>query len=147
MLTLLSWLRKAFGTPAATEPTLASVAHLGHGSFNFEVVGEQSYQSALRNVSAGRVERGERVTVACCLRYEINSHTHDPAVRVDTSSGRTIGYFPADQAAVHASAIHKLELDGDTAACQGVLVGGQPDKPSFGVWLDFKAKVLHAKAG
>ncbi|MFI5270098.1 MAG: hypothetical protein ACHQ7M_22195, partial [Chloroflexota bacterium] len=70
------------------------------------------------------------------------SHTHAPAVRVDASGGRTVGYFPAEQAEVYAAAMHTLERGGRSAECQGVLVGGQPDKPFLGVWLDFKPKLL-----
>jgi len=137
---MLSWLSKALGTPSATSVSTGTgaVANLGHGGFDFEIVGEQSYQDRLRQISAGRVEQGERVTFRCHLRYEINAHTHEPAVRVDASGGRTVGYFPAEQAEVYAAAIHALEAGGQSAECQGVLVGGRPGKPSFGVWLDFK---------
>jgi hypothetical protein len=41
-----------------------------------------------------------------------------------------------------ADAINKLEQRGEIAVCEGVLVGGQPDKPSFGIYLDFKPKLL-----
>jgi hypothetical protein len=137
---LLSWLRKALGL--TSDAGIGAVTNLGQGGFNFEVVGEQSYQNNLRRVSAGRVERGERVTFPCRLRYEINPHTHGPAVRVDTSDGRTLGHFPAAQSEVYASAFHLLEQGGGVGECLGVLVGGQPDKPSLGVWLDFKPKLL-----
>jgi hypothetical protein len=82
-----SWLRRALGTPAPNSP--ATLINVGMGGFNFEVVGEQSYQTQLRRVSAGRVERGERVTVACRLRWEMNSYTHAPAVRVESTDCRT----------------------------------------------------------
>lgn len=38
--------------------------------------------------------------------------------------------------------VQELEQGGQIAECQGVLVGGQPGKPSFGVWLDLKPKLL-----
>ncbi len=141
---MLAWLRALLGRPSAStsRPSEGRETNVGHGGFGFEVVGEQSYQSALRKVSAGRVERGERVTLVCHLRYEINSHTHGPAVRVDTSGGSTLGHFPASQALMFADAINKLEQRGEIAVCEGVLVGGQPDKPSFGIYLDFKPKLL-----
>ncbi len=137
---MLSWLRKSLGISSATDPV--ALANVGHGGFNFEVVGEQSYQGHLRKASGGRQERGERIVIGCRLRYEINSYTHAPAVRVDTTDGRTVGYFPAEQAALYASAFDELERGGHVAECQGVLVGGQPDRPSFGIYLDFKPKLL-----
>jgi hypothetical protein len=139
---MLLWLRKSLGIPSA--PGAGTSATLGHGSFDFEIVGEQSYQDRLRQISAGRAERGERVTFRCRLRYEINAHTHEPAVCVDASGGRTVGHFPAEQAEVYAVRIHALEQGGQSAECQGVLVGGQPGKPYFGVWLDFKPNLLGA---
>jgi hypothetical protein len=137
---MLSWLRRLLGISSAAD-TLALVI-VGNGGFNFEVVGEQSYQDRLSRASAGRVERGERIIVACRLRHEINPYTRSPAVRVDIAAGQTVGYFPAEQAGLYASALHELERGGRIAECQGVLVGGQPDSPSFGIWLDFKPKLL-----
>ena len=137
---MLSWLRRLLGISSAND-TLALVI-VGNGGFNFEVVGEQSYQDRLSRVSAGRVERGERIIVGCRLRYEVNPYTRRPAVRVDIAGDQTVGYFPAEQAALYASALDDLERGGRIAECQGVLVGGQPDRPSFGIWLDFKPKLL-----
>jgi hypothetical protein len=56
-----------------------------------------------------------------------------------------VGYFPAEQAALYASAFDELERGGRIAECQGVLVGGQPDSPGFGIWLDFKPKLLTSR--
>jgi hypothetical protein len=140
LLTVWSWLRKALRSPSDAGP--GGVANVGHGGFNFEVVGEQSYQNRLRKVSAGPADQRGRVTFQCHLRYEINSHTHAPAVRVDTSDGHTVGYFSAAQAEVYAAAFHELEEGGQSPECQGLLLGGQPGRPSFGVWLDFKPKLL-----
>lgn len=137
---VLSRLRRLLGLSAAAD-TLALLI-VGNGAFNFEVVGEQSYQDRLSRVSAGRVEKGERIIVACRLRYEVNRYTQRPAVRVDLAGGQTFGYFPAEHAALYASALDELERGGRIAECQGVLVGGQPGRPGFGIWLDFKPKLL-----
>ena len=137
---MLSWLRRSLGMSSAINP--AALVIVGNGAFSFEVVGEQSYQDRLSKVSAGRVEKGERIIVGCRLRYEINPYTHRPAVRVDVAGGQTVGYFPAEQAALYAPAFDELERGGHIAECQGVLVGGEPDRPSFGIWLDFKPKLL-----
>ena len=137
---MLSWLRRLLGISSATD-TLALLI-VGNGGFNFEVVGEQSYQDRLSSVSTDRLEKGERIIVGCRLRYEVNPYTRRPAVRVDIAGDQTVGYFPAEQAALYASALDELERGGRIVECQGVLVGGQPEKPSFGIWLDFKPKLL-----
>src|SRR5260370_34731772 len=99
---MLSWLRRLLGISSANDTLLLVI--VGNGAFNFEVVGQQSYQDRLSRVSAGRVEKGERIIVGCRLRYEVNPYTHGPAVRVDIAGGPTVGYFPAEQAALYASA-------------------------------------------
>jgi hypothetical protein len=67
-----------------------------------------------------------------------------PAVRVDASGGRTVGHFPAEQAEVYAPILREIEQSGRLAECVGVLVGGYEDRPTFGVWLDFKPSLLRA---
>jgi hypothetical protein len=136
----LSWLRRLGGSPVASP---SNVCACGDGNFDFEIVGEASYQDRLRRISAGRLESGvRRVSFSCHLRFEINGHTHKPAVRVDASGGRTVGYFPAEQAEVYAPILREIEQSGRKAECVGVLVGGYGDRPSFGVWLDFKPSLL-----
>ena len=92
---MLAHLRTLLGSPSASasHPTEGRETNVGQGSFGFEVVGEQSYQGALRKVSAGRVERGERVTLVCHLRYEINSHTHGPQCELTPAAERRSATF------------------------------------------------------
>jgi hypothetical protein len=136
----MSWFRRRGSTPDV-KPSKGCIC--GDGNFDFEIVGEASYQDRLRQISAGRRERGEsHVSFPCCLRFEINSHTHAPAVRVDASGGRTVGYFPAEQAEVYAPILQGIERSGRRAECVGVLVGGYGDHPTFGVYVDFKPALL-----
>jgi hypothetical protein len=124
---MLAWFRRSFGISSANRA--GAGANLGHGGFNFEVVGEQSYQNHLRKVSAGRVERE-------------NASLLD-AVSVTRSTLTPMRQRCALKSmALARSAFQELERGGDIAECQGVLVGGQPDKPSFGIYLDFKPKLL-----
>lgn len=135
---MLSWLRRL-----TTVPTAPSSCICGDGDFDFEIVGESHYQDRLSQISAGRQERGDaQVTFPCLLRFEINSHTHGPAVRVDASGGRTIGYFPAEQALVYAPILQAIERSGRRAECVGVLVGGFGERPTFGAYLNFKRDLL-----
>jgi hypothetical protein len=137
---VLSWLRRLGGSPDSHSNSCLC----GDGKFDYEIVGEASYQNRLRLISAGRRERGEQdVRFPCHLHFEINGHTHMPAIRVDASGGRTVGYFPAEQAEVYAPILQEIEQSGQKAECLGVLVGGHGDRPTFGVWLDFKPSMLH----
>jgi hypothetical protein len=139
---VLSWLRR-LGSSSAGTPS--NICKCGDGNFDFEIVGESFYQDRLRQISAGRRERGEQhVTFPCHLRFEINAHTRKPAVCVDASGGRTVGHFPAEQAEVYAPILREIEQSGRKAECVGVLVGGYGDRPTLGVWLDFKPSLLRA---
>jgi hypothetical protein len=111
-----SWLRKSLGMTPATDPV--ALTNVGQGGFNFEVVGEQSYQSHLQKLSGGREERGERIVVGCQLRYEINPRTHGPAVRVDAVGAGTVGHFPAEQEAASSILARRTNM----AELQNVLV-------------------------
>ena len=137
---MLPWLRRLRASPSGKG---LDGCPCGDGSFDFEIVGEAAYQGRLRQISAGRRESGEQdVRFPCCLRFEINSHTHMPAVRVDASGGRTVGYFPSEQASVYAPMLRSIEQSGRKAECLAVLVGGYADRPTFGVWLNFKPELL-----
>jgi hypothetical protein len=139
---MLSWLRRLGGSPSTSSPT---VCQCGDGNFDFEIVGESFYQDRLRQISSGRRERGEQnVTFVCHLRFEINAHTHLPAICVDASGGRTVGHFAAEQAEVYAPLVHEIEQSGRRAECVAELFGGYTDRPTFGVWLDFKPALLRS---
>lgn len=139
---MLSWLRHLGDSPTAAT---SKACLCGDGTFDFEIVGESFYQDRLRQISAGRRERGEQhVTFPCHLRFEINAYTHLPAICVNASGGRTVGHFAAEQAEVYAPILHEIEQSGRRAECFGVLVGGYGGRPTFGVWLDFKPSLLRA---
>ena len=139
---MLSWLRR-LGSQAAA--STSKECQCGDGNFDYEVVGESFYQDRLRQISAGRRERGEQhVTFPCHLRFEINAHTHLPAICVDASGGRTVGHFAAEQAEVYAPIIREIEQSGRRAECVAELFGGYANRPTFGVWLDFKPSLLRA---
>ncbi|HEY8950961.1 MAG TPA: hypothetical protein VIP78_00160 [Candidatus Dormibacteraeota bacterium] len=53
-----------------------------------------------------------------------------------------VGHFPAEVADIYAEALRKFEMAGLSAECRGMLAGGSPDKPTLGVWLDFKPNLL-----
>jgi hypothetical protein len=135
---MLSWLRRLTAAPPAQPGCVC-----GDGDFDFEIVGESHDQDRLSQISARRQERGDaQVTFPCFIRFEINSYTHGPAVRVEASGGRTIGHFPAEQATVYAPILQEVQRSGRRAQCVGVLVGGYGERPTFGVYLNFKRELL-----
>lgn len=96
--------------------------------FSFEVVGEASYQSALRKIAGpGSV----RSYFDATLQPE-PSNAHDAnAVRVEIQ-GKLVGYLPRSKAAKY-----KRVYRDSAQFCRCVVVGGGKSK-SLGVWLDFE---------
>lgn len=98
------------------------------GKYTVHLVGESSYQEAIRRASPGDLVR---------LLPE-PQNPHDPrAIRASDVTGATIGYIERD------SWLTRVMLDEGTAVLARVLevIGGEANKPSLGVVLE----VLTAK--
>jgi hypothetical protein len=107
------------------------------GNFGTEVVGEASYQDALRELGAEALARGQRVEVPMYLVADPTNRHDKKAVKIVGSHGKTVGYLPRDVAAEYQSDVLRLTRGtGRKICCRGVLVGGSSAKPSIGVWLD-----------
>lgn len=112
----------------------------GTDRFDFEIVGESQYQPALRRVAAATKanELGDQVFPVTLRREPRNPH--DPhAIAVLAYGQEVVGYFSRVDAEFHCKAIDALGKQ--VATCNGVLRGGQPGRPSYGVWLDFEMRM------
>jgi Protein of unknown function (DUF2510)/HIRAN domain len=98
------------------------------GRYCFGIVGEASYQPALRRISGGRRERGEDVEFDV-LVYREPDNPYDPnAVQVSVNGVGTVGYFRRDEAARAQPALMALEAAGQVLACPAFLIGGDGRK-------------------
>lgn len=99
----------------------------------FEVVGESHHQQGI----AAMRSSGEPVTA---LLVAETGNPYDPtAVRVLLSNGKraeNAGYLPRDIAAQWWPSLADMGRNGTIAAGQARFVGGTPQKPSHGVWVD-----------
>ena len=111
----------------------------------FGIVGEASYQPALRRISGGRRERGEDVEFeVLVLREPDNAHDSN-AVCVTVNGVGTVGYFRRDEAARAQRVLAKLEAEGQLLVCPAFLIGGEDGK-HLGVLLDLNfAKMEHGR--
>ncbi len=130
---LLLWIRKL--TTRAPDLRLE-----GPGDYDFEIVGEASYQDALEILAGGRTDDGHRrVLVTARLVHEDENPHDDQAVRVDVN-GRTVAYLTRASARIYRRWMAGQGHAGRTATCSAVIVGGWDHGPRgrghFGVKLD-----------
>ncbi|WP_395706830.1 hypothetical protein [Casimicrobium huifangae] len=117
-------------TPRELHPSSPSARLPGDGSFAFEIVGEASYQRALRKIAGEGKVRHECTAII----YLEDENPHDnKAVRVDID-GHTVGYFSRADARRYRKQIAKHGPI--TSECDALILGGGKGKPSLGVWLD-----------
>ena len=99
------------------------------------VHGESHYQPALHQTATLAIEDdGERVFQAILVAEPENEH--DPnAIAVYSTAGK-VGYVPSDEAPAYRPVFEEIARQGCRAGvCTGLLVGGTPTKPYFGVVL------------
>jgi hypothetical protein len=98
------------------------------GRYWFGIVGEASYQAALRRISGGRRERGEEVEFEALVRRDPDNPEDANAVCVLVNGVGTVGYFRRDEAARIQAALAALEEAGQVLACPALLIGGEDRK-------------------
>ena len=101
-----------------------------------KVVGESHYQDALRSL-AGQCVPGVdgRPSFRAVLIREHHNAFDQNAIAVHGPSGQ-VGYLARDDAARYLATFDALrDLGYDGGCCTGLLNGGEPDRPSFGVVL------------
>ena len=135
---MLRWL---FGGRKAAPPPIPSsmevTAHLLNDDGSVEVVGESHYQPALRAaVAACGTLAGEIPTTRAILMREPDN-PHDPhAVAIYLEGHEKIGYLSRADARAYGPVLRTLAGRGVLGACGARIYGGEPGRPSFGVWLD-----------
>jgi hypothetical protein len=111
------------------------------GEYDFEVVGESNYQTALKRLAGDHGTESADVEIVAELHLE-NSNPHDPkavAVRVE---GQTVGYLSREDARSFRRRLGQKGLGSATTTCGAHIVGGgtrrNGEKLSYGIRLDIK---------
>jgi len=103
---------------------------LFEGSESLEVTGESYRQTELRQIVTGI---GREVSAVLAPEPD---NPHDPNAVSVWAVGLKVGYLSREDAEVYQPAIVRLmEENATPVALIGRIFGGQPDKPSFGIWL------------
>lgn len=107
---------------------------VGPGKFEFDIVGEGSYQSALRAIAGAKTEEGVEHFCTAVLVLEDDNPHDSKAVRVDID-GRTVGYLSRKHAREY-----RKQVSRGTMTVPAVIVGGwkrgRGDTGHYGVKLD-----------
>ena len=107
------------------------------GDYNFDIVGEASYQDALDQLAGGKTDAGVHVQKLATLILEKNNPVDPNAVRVDIE-GHTVGYLSR----AHAVRFRKT-INRSNGVCPALITGGWKragSKGNYGVKLNFKFK-------
>lgn len=133
-LLLLIAIYRHFRSREARELSLASNFLAGRGDYDFEIVGEASYQENLARIAGTSPDGVEHYCEAVLEHQPWNIHDAN-AVRVKIS-GLTVGYIRRREAPL----VKKLLGHGGAAHCSAVIVGGWNhgalDQGHYGVKLD-----------
>lgn len=107
------------------------------GAYNFDIVGEASYQNALDQLAGGKTDAGVHVEKWATLIIEKDNPFDPNAVRVDIE-GHTVGYLSRTHAARFRKTINRSNCVAPALITGGwKRAGGQGH---YGVKLNFKFK-------
>lgn len=117
-------------TLAGSAPQTLKVTLLDGGTVGLEVVGESYYQD---NISALAEKLGREIVAV--LKHEPHNQYDSNAIAVMVG-GLKVGHLGRDDASRYLAGLKALEqAEGLPIALRGRIVGGDPDRPSLGVWL------------
>lgn len=118
-------------TAAGSSPQTLRVTVLDGGTVGLEVVGESYYQD---NIGALVKEFGRAIIAV--LTHEPHNEYDSNAIAVMVG-GLKVGHLGRDDARRYVPGLKALEkAEGQPIALRGRVLGGDDDRPSFGVWLD-----------
>lgn len=102
----------------------------------FDIVGESSYQGALRRIAGDRLLNEEEVFVRCVVASEPDNPSDPNAVAVYAEGFGKVGYFSRDDlAGTYGLLRERLIAEGAVGTCIGRLTGGWEEDIHIGVRL------------
>ena len=120
--------------------TTASIYKItGYKEFDFEIVGEHSYQQALKRIAGAKTETPKEHFAVATLNQEPNN-PHDPEACVVKINTETVGYLSKQEAFDFLDELDTLKIARSTFfLVDAVIIGGWKNKDSegsYGVKLD-----------
>lgn len=134
---LLEWLFGVGGSQPAE--AIIEPVHLAPGDgFNFEIVGEASYQPALDTICGGKCVDGHNLHKLAQLCFQTDN-SYDPDAVVVLIDRNVVGYVPRNVAKEIRQEILRLDPEERPITCDALVVGGWrrdwEDEGHYGVKL------------
>ena len=111
----------------------------GPGTYEFDIVGEASYQDALSKICGGKQEESAEHYADAELYLE-DDNPHDKKAVCVLIEGKTVGYLSRKEARAFRKQIEELGQENSVLLCKAIIVGGwkrsKRDEGYFGVRLD-----------
>ena len=131
-------LQLLFGSPAPQAKALEPI-HLEAGNdFDFEIVGEGSYQEALDDLCGGKCDDGHDLPAIAQLCFQ-EDNPHDANAVVVLINRKVVGYISRDRAPWIRSEILRINPHERPVICDAKIVGGWDrgygDEGHYGVKL------------
>lgn len=131
--------------PVTPEPTFDGPWWTPSKGFNFNIVGEGSYQDALSSIVGGHCLAGWDYRCEALIVPDPQNKHDENAVRV-TINLATVGFLSRDDNRKYLDALRSAGLDGRPVACWATIIGGfiefdeddEEELGHFGVRLSLK---------
>lgn len=124
--------RRLMGSGAAGGGSPSSL-DLSSGYFDLGIVGESFHQDELMPLRIS--QRGRPFEVRLVPEPENPYDANAVAIQV-AKSGALIGHLSREEAARYQPHLLRLAAAGLVVTCKGRTGGGDPERPTIGVWLD-----------
>ncbi len=126
-----------------------SLRLVGHGTFEFDIIGESHYQDSLKELYGGGTLDGHKKEVEATLIHDDASQSDDRAVSVSVD-GKTVGFLDRTLARNFRARMNLLGAPGVPAVCQAMIVdewdGGDGNVDHFEVKLDLPPQLSESDA-
>lgn len=112
----------------------------GEGYFDFDIVGEQSYQDALAQIAGPKTEDGVELLCEAVVKPE-PENPHDSSAVAVYIRGYKVGYLSRTEAKAWVAALSRNGLAGQSFLVDAMIVGGwrrKNDEGHYGVKLDIE---------
>lgn len=121
---------------------------VGDGEFDFEIVGEASYQPALLAICGGKKRTSQEIFKQAVVILDDENPYDSKAVRVEIE-GQTVGFLSRSDARLFRKSVNSFNRHASQFQCKAVVSGGWKDSSSeghFGVRLDIAQPFAFAEA-
>ncbi|MAO64261.1 MAG: hypothetical protein CL666_04615 [Balneola sp.] len=139
---LVIWALSKRNKPLPPSHTKRTVELTGNGKYDYEIVGESHYQRNIMkalNLSGGQSSKSFQVTL---IHDDYNKYDNQ-AIAVYIGEYK-VGHLSKGKARGYRKLMKDLGFEGLYGKCNGTVWGGG-SKKNYGIWLDYKPRLMRKK--